>query len=307
LGGNNEGTALVVENAGPVSVTLKAVSTNPLRHTTRVTLFANNPRIEIEDSIQANFKDTKTWAFSFNVNNPTTRHEELGAVLTVKKESRGGHYADENARYDWQTFNHFANMSESNYGITLSNMDCSFFKLGSSTIDSLRENAPQINALAGGNIDKKVEDGGVLGIFDQNGNKDFLYHFALTTHQSGFNAVDAMKFSLEHQNPLVACMITGAAGTLTAPKFSLLSVDKPNVLLWSVKPSEEGIQNGTITRFWNVGNQPVKASVLFNKNIKAAWQTSHIETNIKKLTPNSMSLQLPFRGQQMNTYRWLFK
>lgn len=231
MGSNSEGAELVVENAGPVSVTLKAVSANPIKHTVRITLFSNSPRIDIEDSIQANFKDVKTWAFSFNLNEQTTRHEELGAVLTVKKQSRGGHYADENARYDWQTFNHFTNLSEPNYGVTLSNIDCSFFKLGKSTNDSLWEISSQINALAGGNIDKKVEDGGVLGIFNQNGQKDFLYKFALTTHQSGFNAVNAMKFSLEHQNPLVTGMITGATGATTSNTFSLLSINNPNVIL----------------------------------------------------------------------------
>jgi alpha-mannosidase len=74
----NAGEPVVVENAGPVSITLKAVSPFPIPHTVRVTLFAGSPRIEIEDSIGANFSDVKTWAFSFDLKDPTTRHEELG-------------------------------------------------------------------------------------------------------------------------------------------------------------------------------------------------------------------------------------
>jgi len=169
LGGDEEGEALQIENAGPVSVTVKSVSKNPVAHTVRITLFAGLPKIEIEDSIQQNFGETTSWAFSFNLKNHTTNHEELGAILKVKKESNGGHYADDNARYDWQTFNHFVNVSEPNYGITLSNVDCSFFKLGKSTVDSLWESSAQMNALAGGNIDKKLEDKGILGILNQNG------------------------------------------------------------------------------------------------------------------------------------------
>ncbi|MBC7888990.1 MAG: glycoside hydrolase, partial [Ferruginibacter sp.] len=301
----NDGDALVVENAGPVSVTIKAVSRNPILHTVRVTVFANSPRIEIEDSIQANFGDVKTWAFSFDLDNQTTRHEELGAILTAKKETRGGHYAAQNARYDWQTFNHFADMSEPAYGVTVSNMDCSFFKLGKSTVDSLWEQSAQLNALAGGNVDKKVEDNGVLGILKQNGQEDFMYKFAITTHQSVFDPVRAMKFSLEHQNPLITGIITGTKNAAVNNVFSLLNISDPNVLLWSVKPSEDGINNGLVARCWNMGQFPCQPLLTLSKPIVRAWKTTHIETNETSLKTAKGSLQLNFRPNQINTYRFI--
>ena len=302
LGGNDDGEELQIENAGPVSVTLKAVSKNPVLHTVRVTLFASVPRIEIEDSIQQNFADVNTWAFSFDLKNQTTSHEELGAILKVKKESRGGHYADDNARYDWQTFNHFVNLSEPNYGITLSNVDCSFFKLGNSTVDSLWESSAQIHALAGGNVDRKLEDKGILGILNQNGQKDFQYQFAITTNQTPFNASNAMKFSLAHQNPLLASTVTGAVKLNSATSFSLLNSSNPAVILWSVKPAEE-TGNGLIARFWNMENSPVKPTLSFASPIVNAWKTSHIETNEKMLKPLQGKLGLNFGANQINTYR----
>ncbi|AEI51062.1 glycosyl hydrolase 38 domain protein [Runella slithyformis DSM 19594] len=308
LGINNadEGAPLVLENAGPVSVTLKAVSNFPVLHTVRVTLFKDSPRIEIQDSIQANFSDLKTWAFSFNLTHPTTRHEELGAILTAKNDRNGGHYASQTrtggpARYDWLTFNHFADLSEANYGVTLSNQDCSFFKLGNSTPDSLWEQSAQLNALAGGQT-----DGPKLGIPAQNGNGDFLYQFALTTHHAPFDQTAAMKFALEHQNPLVTGRITGENGD-PRKTFSLLSVSDPNVLLWSVKPSEEGIKNGLITRFWNLNAKPVKAYVKLSKPLKAAWQTTHVETNEQSLTPVNGTLNAVFNQHQLKTYRLKLK
>ncbi len=307
--GSNEASDdnVVVENAGPVSVSIKAISTNPVAHTVRVTLFANSPRIDIEDSIQANFGDVKNWGFAFNLKNQTTRHEETGAVLTVKKQSNGGHYADENARYDWQTFNHFADMSEANYGVTLSNADCSFFKLGKSTPDSLWENSTLINALAGGNIDKKKEDGAMLGIHDQDGQKDFLYKFSLAAHQSAFNPTIAMKFALEHQNPLITGMVTGSKNSLSATSFSLLHIYNPDVLLWGIKPSEDGIEEGLITRFWNMGSKALEPSVSFAVPVNKAWQTTHIETNEKAITPQKNALSLSFKQSEIKTYRVILK
>ncbi|HRE51899.1 MAG TPA: glycoside hydrolase [Flavitalea sp.] len=149
----NDGSALTIVNAGPVSVTIKASSKNPIPHSTYITLFAGQPRIDIEDSIQSNFSDLKTWSFSFDLDKPTTRHEELGSILTAKKETAGGHYASQNARYDWLTLNHFVDMSEQDYGVTLSNIDCSFFRLGNSTTSNLDDRSAQIHALAGGTPD----------------------------------------------------------------------------------------------------------------------------------------------------------
>jgi alpha-mannosidase len=300
------GDPLSIENAGAVSVTLKAVSKQPILHTVRLTLYKDSPRIDIQDSIQANFKNVKTWSFSFNLDNPTTRHEELGAILTAKKETRGGHYAAQNARYDWQTFNHFADMSTQNYGITLSNQDCSFFKLGKSTPDSLWETSSQLNALAGGQTDR-LTDTTALGIAAQYGQKQFYYQFALTTHQKAFDAGEVMRFSLEHQSPLVANWVEGNADADKSNTFSLLSVSDPALFLWSLKPSEEGIENGLITRFWNMKSTPINPTITFNAPLSKAWQTTHIETNERMLLPVKNNLKVDFRQHQLNTYRVILK
>jgi len=306
LGAKNlQAGTLTVENAGPVSATLKAISKDPILHTVRLTLYANSPRIQIEDSININFVNVRTWDFAFKLSNPTTRHEEVGAILTAKKEQRGGHYSAQQARLDWQTFNHFADMSEKNYGITLSNQDCSFFKLGESKVDSLWENSSELHALAGGQVDKKREDGGYMGIFNQNGQKTFFYNFALTTHQA-FDATAAMKFSLEHQNPLTTGWVEGLQNEDSKNVFSLLSVSDPNVLLWSVKPSEEGIENGLMTRFWNVGQVVARPTIRLVTPIKSAWQTTHLETNEQRLTPTGGVLKVPFNQHQLKTYRLIF-
>ncbi len=306
------GEALVVENRGPVSVTLKATSNDPIAHTVKVTFYRNSrnagpPRIDVEDSIRANFGDVKHWSFSFNLKNQTTRHEELGAILTVKKETRGGHYASQNARYDYQTFNHFADLSEpGGYGVTLSNQDCSFFRLGQSTADSLWETSPQLNALAGGQVDtygSGVKDTLRLGIYHQNGETQFRYAFALTTHQTAFDPVAAMKFSLEHQNPLVTGAVSGTEEKYPETTQSFLTVSDPAVLLWSLKPSEDGIGNGLIGRFWNLKNAPATPTLRLARPIRHAWQTTHLETDEAALHPVNGAVPLKFAANQLNTYR----
>jgi alpha-mannosidase len=132
----------------------------------------------------------------------------------------------------------------------------------------LWEKSSQLNALAGGNIDKKVEDGGVLGIYNQNAQKDFLYKFAITTHGSAFNPINSMKFSLEHQNPLVTGMITGTENNKPGDRFSLVNISDPNLILWAIKPSEDGIQKGLIARIWNLSNTTSSSILSVTPGIK---------------------------------------
>ncbi|HTL07843.1 MAG TPA: hypothetical protein VL307_06285 [Chitinophagaceae bacterium] len=301
--------SLTVENNGPLSITLKAVSNDPLPHASYITLFANSPRIVIEDSILANFSKLSTWAFSFDLTNPTTHHEELGALLTAKKETRGGHYAAQNARYDWQTFNHFADLSEANYGISISNTDCSFFKLGNSTPDSLWETTAQLNALAGGQTDpytglsKNKKDTVMMGIYRQNGASSFRYHFALQAHNAPYDPITAMKFALDDQNPLIAVPVTGQQVKDSATSFSLLQVNDTACIVWSIKPAEEGIAGGLIARIWNFGQQPVKTWLQMPTKLQRANETTHLEINIKKLTPMDNRLPVQLGGLQMQSFR----
>ena len=122
--------SLTTENVGPVSVTLLATSSGPLTHTSRITLIRDVDRIEIRNDINQNFDSLYTWGFSFNLDSPDVWHEEVGAVIRAKLLADGGHYAPRNARYDWLTLNHFADMSGGGVGVTLSNADCYFMPRG---------------------------------------------------------------------------------------------------------------------------------------------------------------------------------
>jgi alpha-mannosidase len=298
----NSGSALRVENAGPVSVTLVAESYKPLKHISKVTLFSNNDRIELENYITQNF-DAKpvTYSFSFNMTNPEIWHEEAGAVLKAKPQSLGGHYADSICRLDWLALNHFVHISDGNSGMVISNRDAYFMKTGNSTVKTLDCITPQIHVLAGGQID---EPG--LGIPNQDGDSYFEDFFALKSDRNGFDAASSMKFSLEHQNPLVSGKISGKSASY-GPQFSLFTISDPNVLVWSLKPSEEGIENGIILRTWNLNNKNVDCKIASAYPIIKANLTTHIEINKSNLTPIDGMLKQNLGHNRIETFRVFFK
>ncbi len=307
--GSDEGEPLVIESSGPVSLTVRASSRAGVAHTTRLTLYRNSSRIDIDNDITANFADIRYWGFSFNLPAPQVRSEEVGAINFNERKSKGGDYADTHARYDHITLNHFADIvaGEGKRGVTLSNPDLAFARLGRSTVSELDTTTAQINVLAGGQV-----DGPALGIKAQNGARHFLQRFALRAH-AGYDQPGAMRFALEHQNPLVAGAIIGkpaaaplpAAHPYAAPQFSLLQVDQPDVMLWALKPADDGIGQGLVARLWNLAPQPRSASIALNGGIARAWQTSHVETDRAPLPVSGGRIATTFTQQQMQTVRLL--
>ncbi len=295
------GSGIVIENSGPVSVTLKCVSDAGCPHTTRITLIRDSDCVEIRNEISENFADVRHWAFSFDLAKPAVHAEELGAVIRVKKKSQGGDYADTHARYDYATLNHFADVSDggNTRGVTLANADCSFMKLGRSTSAALDTGTAQLNVLAGGQV-----DGSSLGIRAQNGATQFLQRFALRPH-GAYHPVTAMKFALAQQNPFVTGAIIGRTNSpYSAMSYSFLTNSNPNVLLWAVKPAEEGIEKGVIVRLWNLSDEAAKTELGIGAALSAARRATHIETDLEAVQLSGTgTLPAAFARQQMQTFR----
>jgi alpha-mannosidase len=288
---------LEIENEGPVSVTLLATADTPLAHTTRISLFRNSDRLEIQNDITQNFNDTHTWAFGFAIKNPAIYHEEVGAILNARLTEDGGHYSPRNARYDWLTLNHFVDLNQNDgFGVTISNTDCYFMKLGNSTAGELDTNTPQISIMVGG---RDMNDTGALG--DQGGDDHFMQRFALRAHEK-FDQISAMKFALEHQNPLVAGRVAGGESYPEA-SFSFLSIDNPDVILWALKPADDGVEAGLVARVWNLSNEHGNFSLNLNEiGIDKALTLTHIETPTGDAVVQSGKLVESINQQQIKTY-----
>ena len=293
--GPGEGT-LEVEHLGPVSGTLKATADGPLEHTTRITLFRDSHRIEIANEIAQHVGEVWTWDFGFNIDMPDVWHEEVGAVIRAKLLSEGGQYAPRNARYDWLTLNHFADMSGDGVGVTLSNADCAFMRLGHSTTTLLDDATPLLSVLGGGQV-----DGPTLGIPNQGGDSYFRQRFALQTHDA-FAADDAMRFALEHQNPLLVGSVAGG-DEYPETTFTGVHISDPRVLLWAFKVAEEESDHEVIARLWNMADQALSCVVALAEPLAAATQVTHVETDLHAAPVHNGELYATFAPYQLQTYR----
>lgn len=267
------GGTITVESAGPVSVTLLVTSNGPVAHTTRITLIRNLARVDIDNNISQAFDATQTWRFSFNLDNPDIWHEEVGAILRARLTSDGGHYSTHNARYDWLTLNHFMHVQGgAGIGVTLSNWEAYFMRIGSSTPQQLDTTKARLDVLAGG----RVGGDGSFGIPNQAGYTRLRQRFALTV-TDGYNAAECMRFALGHQNPFVTGTVVGSEPVLSSKQFSLVSLSDPDVMLWALKPADDG--GGLVARLWNVTDVPRSMQLsLTDHPIVDAQTVTHVET-----------------------------
>lgn len=293
----NEGDKIKIENKGAVSATLVAFSYKPIKHISKLTLFASNDRIEIENYILQNL-DAKpvTYSFALNLSKPDTWHEEAGAILHVKTVAKGGHYADTANRVDWLALNHFTDLSDADNGMTISNRDAYFMKTGNSTTTKLDDSSSHLKVLAAGQIDA------ALGMVNQDGNSYFENFLALKPHAGSFNSAAAMQFSLQHQNPMTAQKITGGSG-YDGKQFSLFAVSDTNVMVWALKPAEEGIDKGIIMRVWNLADIDKAVTISSNSAVVRGFSTTHIETDDKNIPIEKGKLNTIIGHNRMQTFR----
>ena len=170
-------------------------------------------------------------------------------------------------------------------------------QLGNSTHFSLDEMSNTLNVLAGGRVNPQ------LGVHDQDGDSEFNQSFALSTHTS-FSKASEMRFALEHQNQFVTGTVSGTGGIYPTTQYSYLDITDPDVLLWSLKPAEEGYASrGIIIRTWNLGEDASTGNIRVNNKITEAIETSHVETDLKTCSFSGSNLNFNIPAQGMSTYR----
>ena len=185
--------SVVAENVGPVSATLRVALGSPSR-TVRVTLYAEVDRIDIENTITQNLSGFRTYRFHANLPGAQIRFEEVGAIARPGMVTQGGDFLP-GTRASRMTLNHFVDFGQPDYHLVLSNWDAYAMKLNDSTDSSFDLTGDTVHVVV-------MEQGLGAGTADQGGDSFFLNRFALRGVAGAFDAAEAMRTALAHQNPL---------------------------------------------------------------------------------------------------------
>jgi len=111
-----------------------------------------------------------------------------------------------------------------------------------------------------------------------------------------------MRFALEHQNPLATGIVTGGT-SYPESSYSFLAISDPNVLLWALKPAEDGMDQGIVVRLWNLAAQPANGTLALAVGpIAQGWHTTHLETPIEEATVVDGELVISLGAHQIKTW-----
>jgi alpha-mannosidase len=289
--GSGDSALRVEEWNGPVSATMRVEIGGAIPRRTRITVFADISRVEIENEILSNVTGEHSYRFHIPFTPLRVHYEELGAIMRPGMTTEGGDHLP-GARTDFLQLNHFVNLEGLDYNVTLSNRDAFAMQLDVGVPGEVR-------VLATGNPANTAITG-------QGNDQRFSHDFAIIPARTELDAAESMRQSLAHQNRLLPIILSKAGtGSIEAPRGSFLSIDAANVVITAFKPAED-TDRGFIVRAWELNGQAaqvvIDASYFFAGE---AWETSLIETDQNVLPVVDGRITVDFAPNEMKTIRFL--
>lgn len=298
-------TQASLSNVGPVSVTLNLTIGGTPPRTVALTLYRRINRLEIDDRI-VNFTVPTTalyhYRFAFNANSPDIRFEDVGAITKAGLTTEGGNFLP-GSRTQYTALNHFVSVIDGNYTTTLSNQDSFAMRIGNSGVSTFDLPSADINVFAVGN--PYTPGITFTNIRRQGNDRNFRHRFAIFTQSGTYSAAEAMRGSLAHQNPLyVLPLPRNNAGPWTQPQMSFLSIDKPNVVVFAFKPTEEEAR-GLAVQVWELEGTPTNFTINAAPfNPQQAFKANLIENDLGGRSVVGGVMQGGWVGaNMMRTYR----
>jgi alpha-mannosidase len=272
-------TSVRVVEAGPLRATLeiqRCVLHSEIVQ--RVSLAYNSPRLDFDTTVdwQERCILLKV-AFPVEVLSPVATYEiQWGNV------QRPTHH---NTSWDWARFETCAqkwvDLSEGGYGVSLLN-DCKYGH-------DVRDNVMRISLLRGTTLPDPQADFG-----------QHLFTYSLLPHAGPWDETTiAAAYALN--DPLIATRGGEREFAIRHSPFALISVDRPNIVIETVKQAEDG--NGIILRLYESQRRRGPVTLTIGLDLAQAWRTNLLEENQAMLEPNGNSVTLTVSPYEIVTIR----
>jgi hypothetical protein len=215
--------------------------------------------------------------------------------------TEGGDFL-QGTRASRMTLNHFVDFESENddYHFILSNWDAYAMQINDSTNGLFDLTGDAVHVVV-------MDNSQGADTKDQGGDDLFINRFALRGVDASFDAAEAMRTSLAHQNPLhVVALPQDQSGPLAAPTGSLLSVSSDQVVVTAFKPTEdEG--RGFVVRAWELGSQTrsfnIDASAMSPDII--ARETTLVESDVARTIVTNGVITANASANEIVTYRFV--
>lgn len=179
----------------------------------------------------------------------------------------------------------FVDMSEGDYGVALLN-DCKYGY-------SAKDNVLKLSLLKAPTYPNPEAD---------RGKHHFVY--SIYPHNNGFASSDVVKQGYIMNRPMKIKRLAKHTVGALPERFSLVSTDKNNVVIETVKKAEDG--NGIIVRIFDAENKRGKVALEFGFPVLKAYICDMLENCEEEIKVSSNSLTVDFTNFEIKTLRVLF-
>ncbi len=255
----------------------------------------------LNDFRQGNAKNKEALFYSlpFSVPGFTIRHELPGAVVEPIADQFEG------SSTDYYGIQHFTDLSNKNFGITLATVDAPLVEYGKPRAASWGKPDGYEHSM------KKSENSRVYlyllnNMFFTNIRMSqpgpMTFRWSVRSHRGNWKSGGASRFGWETSHPLEAIILPAEnQGQLPANSYSFLGIDRGNITCTTIKPAEAN-GSGIICRFFELNGEKttVNIDLHFIGKIRQANETNLVEADrnipVTVTGNNRITLTIPPHG-----------
>lgn len=270
---------ITVKEQGPVLVSLLVTADAPGANKleSEIRLINGIDRVEVINTVDKKAirsKEAVHFAFPFKVERPQVRYNIPWGSVEAE--------ADQliHSNRNWYTMQRWVDISNADYGVTLSSLDAPLFEIGSITtgglLGGLRFSPLWMKYT---NPSSHLYSWVMNNLWhtnfraDQEGPATFRYYF--TVHEQ-FNTFQANRTGMENHRPLVAAPAQGKA-----PAGSLFEVEGANVYVEGIKPCYDG--KGILVHLINSGDKDSPVTIKRKQEPVMITKSNLLEEDITTL------------------------
>ena len=248
------------------------------------------------------------FAFPFKMDNPNFRFEGSNSVI----EPLADQFPGSNSNY--YSVQHWADVSDREVGVTFSPIDAHLIEFGGLwpcyvsqahhgvTPLDFGSDFVKPDDVTKGHMYSYVIDSNFRTNFQPVQQSDMLFRYSITTHKGDWREGRPRDFGWAIGNPLIPVCVNGKKEGMLGKKMSFCQVDKPNVLLLTLKQAENG--DGIIVRLIETEGLDCTATVTLPfLRISEVYKTNLVEENESILSAQKHAVAVPVKAFGITTIR----
>ena len=278
--------------------------------TQEIILYDKIKRIDFSNRVLKDMTPTQEiyFAFPFSMDNPDFRFEGPLSVIKPLRDQFPG------SNTNYYSVRNWANVSNGKVGITFTPVDAHLVEFGGlhpSVVSQAHHGVAPPDFLA--DFVSEITNGHMYSFVINSNSRtnwppaqlgDILFRYSVTSHKGNWIDGRPRDFGWAARNPLIPVSVRGDSNGNLPRSLSFCQVDKPNVMLLTLKKAED--YEGFIIRLNETEGRDTEVSItLPHTSIDEAYETNLVEENERLLDVQGQTIKINIKSFGIKTIRIL--